>query len=82
VVLHDLTLAAAHADRMVLLERGRVVASGTPHEVLDAALLTRVYRHPVEVVAHPRTGDPIVLADRAATTAPLPTDTLQQEDPC
>lgn len=80
VVLHDLTLAAAHADRMVLLEDGRVAASGTPHDVLDAALLSRVYRHPVEVVAHPRTGDPIVLADRSG--APLPADMLQQEDPC
>ena len=82
VVLHDLTLAAAHADRMVLLEAGRVAASGTPHEVLDADLLTRVYRHPVEVVAHPRTGDPIVLADRAGTAVPLPLDVRQQEDPC
>jgi iron complex transport system ATP-binding protein len=80
VVLHDLTLAAAHADRMVLLEEGRVAASGTPHDVLDAELLSRVYRHPVEVVTHPRTGDPIVLADR--TSAARPVDVLQQEDPC
>lgn len=80
VVLHDLTLAAAHADRMVLLEEGRVAAVGTPHEVLGADLLSRVYRHPVEVLAHPRTGDPVVLADRSP--APFPTATLHQEDPC
>ena len=72
VVLHDLTLAAAHADRMVVLEEGRVAATGTPHEVLDAALLTRVYRHPIEVVLHPRTGDPIVLADRTGDPAVPP----------
>lgn len=86
VVLHDLTLAAAHADRMVLLEEGRVVATGAPHEVLDAALLSRVYRHPVEVVAHPRTGDPIVLADRSGAAAARPTvvlpHDLEQEHPC
>lgn len=73
VVLHDLTLAAAHADRMVLLEQGRVAAEGTPAEVLRPELLSRVYRHPVDVVAHPRSGAPIVLADRspaAAATAP------------
>lgn len=82
VVLHDLTLAAAHADRMVLLEGGRVAATGSPRDVLEAELLTRVYRHPVEVVAHPRTGDPIVLADRAsAGVARVPT-ALHQEDPC
>lgn len=64
VVLHDLTLAAAYADRMVLLEQGRVAASGTPADVLQPGLLSRVYRHPIDVVAHPRTGVPIVLADR------------------
>ena len=80
VVLHDLTLAGAHADRMVLLEEGRVAASGTPHEVLDAGLLTRVYRHPIEVVRHPRTGDPIVLADRDA--APTAGEILRQEESC
>lgn len=80
VVLHDLTLAGAHADRMVLLEQGRVAASGTPHEVLDAALLTRVYRHPIEVVRHPRTGDPIVLADRS--DGPAAPHLIHRENTC
>ncbi|WP_033223082.1 heme ABC transporter ATP-binding protein [Kitasatospora phosalacinea] len=64
VVLHDLTLAAAHADRIALLDAGRTVATGPTGEVLDAALLSRVYRHPVEVLAHPRGGAPIVLPER------------------
>lgn len=81
VVLHDLTLAAAHAHRMVLLEGGRVAACGAPRDVLDPALLSRVYRHPVEVVPHPCTGDPIVLADRTRTVVPASTH-VQQEDPC
>lgn len=51
VVLHDLSLAAAYADRMVLLAAGRVVAAGTPAQVLDAERLSTVYEHPVEVVA-------------------------------
>ncbi|NYE37382.1 iron complex transport system ATP-binding protein [Nocardioides cavernae] len=82
VVLHDLTLAAVHADRMVLLEEGRVAAAGAPDEVLEAALLTRVYRHPVEVVTHPRTGDPIVLADRSGAAAAPVTTARHQEDRC
>ncbi|MEV7214414.1 heme ABC transporter ATP-binding protein [Kitasatospora cineracea] len=64
VVLHDLTLAAAHADRIALLDAGRTVAVGPTGEVLDAALLSRVYRHPVEVLAHPGGGAPIVLPER------------------
>ncbi len=43
VVLHDLDLAAAYSDRMVLLEAGRVAADGPPTTVLDAELLGRVF---------------------------------------
>ncbi len=64
VVLHDLDLAASHADRIVLLDAGRVVAAGPPGEVLDAAVLSDVYRHPIEVLAHPATGAPIVRVRR------------------
>lgn len=64
VVAHDLALAAAWADRVVMLERGRVVADGGPHEVLTEDLLSRVYRTPVEVVRHPTTGAPIILPRR------------------
>ncbi|WP_457030453.1 heme ABC transporter ATP-binding protein [Kitasatospora sp. P5_F3] len=64
VVLHDLSLAAAYADRVVLLAGGRAVADGPVAEVLEAALLTEVYAHPVEVFPHPVTGAPLVLPTR------------------
>jgi iron complex transport system ATP-binding protein len=67
VVLHDLGLAAAYADRIALLDGGRVAAVGPPRDVLEPGLLTRVYRHPIDVVDGPR-GTLLVLAD----TAPLP----------
>jgi len=53
VVLHDLSLAAAYSDRMILLSGGRIVAAGPPREVLDPERLSTVYEHPVEVVARP-----------------------------
>ena len=65
VVLHDLNLAAGYADRVAVLDRGRVAAAGPPGEVLDPELLSRVYQHAVEVLPHPRTGAPIVLARRS-----------------
>ncbi|MEV5598447.1 heme ABC transporter ATP-binding protein [Streptomyces sp. NPDC052496] len=61
VVLHDLGLAAAYADRAALLHGGRTAAQGPPAEVFGAELLSRVYRQPVEVIGHPRTGVPLVM---------------------
>jgi iron complex transport system ATP-binding protein len=49
VVLHDLSLAAAYADRVCLLSGGRVAADGPPQDVLTAERLTAVYEHPVSV---------------------------------
>lgn len=43
VTLHDLTLAALFCDRLVVLDKGRVVAAGTPTEVLTAELISSVY---------------------------------------
>lgn len=64
VVLHDLNLASAFSDRIALLREGRIVANGAPDEVLDAEVLTDVYRTPVEVIRHPETGHRIVLPRR------------------
>ena len=61
VVLHDLGMAGAHADRVAVMAEGSIVADGPPGEVLTEGLLSEVYRHPVEVLAHPRTGRPVVL---------------------
>ncbi|MBM7824307.1 iron complex transport system ATP-binding protein [Arcanobacterium pluranimalium] len=43
VILHDLNLAAAFCDEIVLLENGRVAGRGTPEEVLNPQLLAKVY---------------------------------------
>ncbi|MFJ3902205.1 heme ABC transporter ATP-binding protein [Streptomyces sp. NPDC090025] len=64
VVLHDLGLAAAHADRVAVLHGGRIAVAGAPAEVLEGTVLSEVYRQPVEVFPHPRTGVPVVLPVR------------------
>jgi iron complex transport system ATP-binding protein len=53
VVTHHLNLAARFADRMLLLSEGRVAAAGTPGEVMQAELLSRVFRWPVAVGSSP-----------------------------
>jgi iron complex transport system ATP-binding protein len=48
VVLHDLNLAARYCDRLVVLDHGRIVATGTPGEVLTPEVLEPVYGLPVK----------------------------------
>ncbi|HEY3470065.1 MAG TPA: ABC transporter ATP-binding protein [Amycolatopsis sp.] len=56
VVLHDLDQAAAVADRVLLLEGGRVTAEGRPADVLTSENLTRAYGIRVDVVVDPADG--------------------------
>jgi iron complex transport system ATP-binding protein len=52
IVLHDLDAAAAYADRLVLLHRGRVRSTGAVGEVCVESLLSEVYGSPIEVYDH------------------------------
>ncbi|BBH65253.1 hemin import ATP-binding protein HmuV [Actinoplanes sp. OR16] len=64
VVLHDLGLAAAYADRAYVLAAGKVRRSGPPAEVFTEELLSEVYQHRVDVIDHPRTGTPLIVPHR------------------
>ena len=57
--LHDLTLAAQYADRLLLLDQGRVAAEGTPGAVLTPATLAEHYDARVTVL-HAPDGSPVV----------------------
>jgi iron complex transport system ATP-binding protein len=48
--MHDLSVAGEYADRLILLDGGRVVAAGAPRDVLTQELLARHYRARVRVV--------------------------------
>lgn len=56
LVTHNLNLASRYGDALVLLDRGRCVARGTPDEVLRGDLLESVYGWPLKVVPHPGPG--------------------------
>lgn len=64
VVLHDLNLAAAYADRIALLRDGRIAAHDAPEQVLTAEIVSDVYRTPVEIIPHPVTGKGFVVPVR------------------
>ena len=61
VVLHDLNLAARFADQVGLLVNGELHALGAPQEVLTEDSLSNVYQVPIEVMAAPGSGRPIIL---------------------
>jgi len=56
VVLHDLGLAARYCDTIALLDRGRIVASGLPDDVLSIENLRTVYGVEASIQRCPATG--------------------------
>ncbi|MFE9715828.1 ABC transporter ATP-binding protein [Streptomyces halstedii] len=60
-VLHDLNHAARYATHLIAMRDGRIVAEGTPREVVNAALVEEVFDLPCQVVPDPVTGTPMVI---------------------
>ncbi|MQY02158.1 ABC transporter ATP-binding protein [Actinomadura macrotermitis] len=61
MVLHDLSLAARYADRLVAMKDGRVAAQGAPAEVLTDALVAEVFGLRARVRVDEETGVPLVI---------------------
>lgn len=68
-VLHELTMAARVADHVVAMADGRIVAAGTPAEVLVPEVLAEVYDLAADVITDPLLGHPVVLPRSAAEAA-------------
>lgn len=73
VVLHDLNLAAAFADTLVLLDDGKIAASGSVSTVMQHPVLDSVYHAAIQVLPGPD-GKPIILP---APEAPGAQSTVQ-----
>jgi len=65
LVSHQLNLVARFADHIVLLHRGEVAASGSPADVMQGAVLERVYEWPLVVTRDPAVGAPALVPLRA-----------------
>ncbi len=64
VVLHDLSLAAARADRIAMVDRGRIVSVGAPEEVLNPDRIEAVYGIGVHVLTDTPDGHLVVVPHR------------------
>jgi iron complex transport system ATP-binding protein len=61
MILHDLNLASAYCNRIVLLDKGTVYKQGLPEEVLTYKNIEAVYKTVVLVNTNPLTGRPNVV---------------------
>lgn len=61
VVLHELNVAAAFADLLVLMKAGRVVARGPVAETFTADTLHEVFGLEASILADPATGRPVCI---------------------
>jgi iron complex transport system ATP-binding protein len=60
LVLHDLSTACRHADHLVAMRAGRVVAEGPPAVVVTPELVRDLYGVEAAVLSDPATGSPVV----------------------
>lgn len=59
VVLHDVNIAARFCDEIIALHTGRLIARGTPEELMCPEQLEAIYGLPMGILPHPVTGKPI-----------------------
>jgi iron complex transport system ATP-binding protein len=59
MVLHDLNLAARDAHHMIAMKDGRIVAEGTPRQIMTEATLSAVFGIEAAILCDPRSGTPI-----------------------
>jgi iron complex transport system ATP-binding protein len=69
MILHDLNLAARYSDTIVAMKEGKVVAVGTPHEVLTPEVLRDIFEIEVAIMTDPATGCPVVIPVGSAHSA-------------
>lgn len=62
VVLHDLNLAAQYADRILLLNKGKIQVDGTPWQALTSEIIEDLYGYKSLVGKHPIKDHPVIYA--------------------
>jgi iron complex transport system ATP-binding protein len=61
-VLHDVNMAARFCDEIIALHSGRMIAHGTPEDVMTPPELARIYDVQMDVIQQPSNGRLIALA--------------------
>lgn len=67
LILHDLNLVSQYADKVLVLAERRVLAFGTPHEVMTTEVLSRTFGYPMTALPHPWLGRPLIVSGAPGT---------------
>ncbi|MDO5843787.1 MAG: ABC transporter ATP-binding protein [Methanocorpusculum sp.] len=69
-VFHDLNLASHFCDKIVLMEKGKIIKVGTPSEVLTTELIKKSFSIKMMVTTHPVTGKPYLVPEYGVFSSP------------
>ncbi len=61
--LHDFQQASTFADRILVLQRGKITHSGTPEQILTPSIVSEAFGIDTLSVPHPVTGRPLIVAN-------------------
>lgn len=61
MVLHDVNQAARYAHHMIALAEGKILAAGTPHEIVSPPILARVFGIETQVIIDTHSGAPFCI---------------------
>lgn len=59
MAFHDINIAATFCDEVLAMKNGKLIASGTPAEIITPEILSAVYDIDMATMPHPTTGRPI-----------------------
>ncbi|MBD1583392.1 heme ABC transporter ATP-binding protein [Pseudoalteromonas sp. S16_S37] len=62
-VLHDLNLTSLYADRVLLLNQGKLSHDGKPQEVLQHSVLQPIYKTDMQITTHPNYQIPMIFSE-------------------
>lgn len=80
MVVHDLNHASRYAHHMVAIESGRIVAEGSPREVMTCDILKKVFGIESDIIYDPRTGVPLCLPYELASPAQVSQTGIPESD--
>jgi len=60
-VLHDLNHACRYADHLIMMKEGKIIATGSPRDIITEAIIEQVFRLPCLILDDPISGTPLII---------------------